>query len=293
MTDDVTTNRGAAAASALESRAVRDVTTLERMYGQDDLAESPVFGGGFCNFGFWRSPPRTHSPRERAEASAALYQEVFESLGQVDPRARAVEVGVGRGWGARMGIEQFRFESIVGVDVSPEQIDRLRRWQGELVDDGRLEGRVGRAESLPVEAAACDALYSVEALQHVESQDAFAREAARVLRPDGALAVTTFFLREPGDLERMRPLLPTVAKGITRPTTVEELTRSLERHGFRDVQVREIGAHVFPAFDAWLAIIGERAAERDNWGRNWLKGYEGGLIDYSVVTAVGGANDPS
>lgn len=269
---------------------LREVTTLEWMYGEGDLAESDIFGGGFCNFGYWSSVPRGGSAQPRAVASAAMYRQVFEALGHVDPRRRAVEVGVGRGWGARLGIEEFGFGAIIGVDISPQQIDRLRLCQKDLVGAGRLEGRVGRAESLPIDTRALDALYSVEALQHFTSQESFAREAARVLRPNAGFAVATFFLRKRGHIARLRPLIPTVEQGITRPTAVEELVGPLERCGFEDVRVRAIGADVFPAFDAWLAIIGGRAGERDNWGRNWLKCYEEGWIDYYVVSAIRGAS---
>jgi SAM-dependent methyltransferase len=260
------------------------------MYGERDLAESEVFGGGFCNFGYWTSLPRGYSTQPRAAASAELYRQVFEALERVHPRRRAVEIGVGRGWGARLGIEEFGFGAIIGVDISPHQIDRLRLGQKDLVREGLLEGRVGRAESLPLDTGALDALYSVEALQHFTSQESFAREAARVLRPNAGFAAATFFLRKREHIARLRPLIPTVEQGITRPTAVEELVGPLERCGFEDVRVRAIGADVFPAFDAWLAIIGDRAGERDNWGRNWLTCFEQEWIDYYVVSAIRGAS---
>lgn len=269
---------------------LREVTTLEWMYGEGDLADSDVFGGGFCNFGYWNSVPQGSSAQPRAAASAAMYRQVFEALGYVHPPRHAVEVGVGRGWGARLAIEGFGFETIVGVDISPHQIDRLRLCQKDLVDAGRLEGRVGRAESLPIESRALDALYSVEALQHFTSPESFSREAARVLRPQARFAVATFFLRDPEAIAQLRPLMPTVQQGITRPIAVADLVRSLDLCGFEDVRVRSIGADVFPAFDAWLAIIGERAQERDSWGRNWLKAFEEGWIDYNVVSASRGTS---
>jgi ubiquinone/menaquinone biosynthesis C-methylase UbiE len=272
---------------------LRDVTTLEWMYGEGDLAESEVFGGGFCNFGYWSSMPRGDSAQARAAASAALYRQVLTALGNVDPRRRAMEVGAGRGWGARLAMEEFGFGTIVGIDISPHQIDRLRLCQKDLVDAGRIEGRVGEAESLPIDTDALDALYSVEALQHFTSQESFVREAARVLRPHGGFAVATFFLRKPEHIARLRDLMPTVQHGITRPIAVQELVEPLERCGFRDVRVRSIGADVFPAFDAWLAIIGARAGERDSWGRNWLKCFEEGWIDYHVVSANRSASGPA
>ena len=212
---------------------LREVTTLEWMYGEGDLAESDIFGGGFCNFGYWSSMPQGDFAQPRAAASAAMYRQVLQALSDVDPRRRAVEIGVGRGWGARLAIEEFGFAAIVGVDISSHQIDRLTLCQKDLVAAGRLEGRVGSAESIPIATRTLDALYSVEALQHFTSPESFVGEAARVLRPDGGFAVATFFLREPEHLARLRPLMPTIEQGITRPIAVEDLSRRWSAAGSR------------------------------------------------------------
>ena len=47
------------------------------MYGEGDLAETELFKGGYCNFGFWDSIPSVISPEFRAETSTALYREVL------------------------------------------------------------------------------------------------------------------------------------------------------------------------------------------------------------------------
>ncbi|HEX8223853.1 MAG TPA: methyltransferase domain-containing protein [Allosphingosinicella sp.] len=256
------------------------------MYGDGDLAESQVFTGGFCNFGYWEEMPTTEDMSARTEASAALYRKLFEHLaGSSGVTGPALEVGAGRGMGSRIGLTEFGLTKVVGVDRSAQQIERLELWQADLVASGKLEGRVGEGEALPAEAGSFDAFYSVEAIQHLTSVSEFVGEAWRVLRPRGRFAVTTFFLRQARHIDDVRRLIPTVASGITRPTAIGEFVLALEDAGFRNLRVQSIGDHVFAGFDRWLAILGNKAEEQDNWGRSWLKCFEANWIDYYIVDA--------
>lgn len=265
---------------------MRQITTLDWMYGDGDLAESRVFTGGFCNFGYWEELPTTEDMSARTEASAALYRKLFEQLaGPSGVTGPALEVGAGRGMGSRVGLTRFGLAKVVGVDRSAQQIERLEHWQADLIASGKLEGRIGAAEALPAEAESFDAVYSVEAIQHLASVSGFVGEARRVLRPRGRFAVTTFFLREARDIGEVRTLIPTVASGITRPIAIDEFVSLLEEAGFRNLRVQSIGDHVFAGFDRWLAILGDKAEEQDNWGRNWLKCFEANWIDYYIVDA--------
>ena len=63
-----------------DTATVREVRTLEWMYGEGDLAESEVFKGGFCNFGYWDSLPASASHQARAQASEALYRKLLDRL---------------------------------------------------------------------------------------------------------------------------------------------------------------------------------------------------------------------
>ena len=259
------------------------------MYGEGDLADTPPFEGGYCNFGYWESVPDVISPESRAETSRALYRQILNELLPADRDRRGerlVEIGVGRGHGARLALEEYGAASVAGVDASPMQIERVRRFQHDLVERGRLDARVGTAEAMPLETAAFDALYSVEVLQHFQSIAAFAREAARVLAPHGRLALTTFFLRHEAHFGAVAQRIPTIARQITRITPIDALERQLRGVGFSRIHIASIGAHVFPGFDRWLETLGDAAGERDGWGRNWLRCFDAGWIDYYTVFAA-------
>jgi ubiquinone/menaquinone biosynthesis C-methylase UbiE len=262
------------------------------MYGEGDLAQTELFEGGYCNFGYWETVPAFISPQFRAETSKALYQEVLKVLLPVrgGQDCCLIEVGAGRGYGARVAVEDYSARHVMAIDQSPMQIERLRRCQIELVDAGRLDASVGSAEALPVEGSAFDALYSVEALQHFYSKKKFAQEAARVLRPNGRLAVTTFFLNEAVHFNAVSQMIPTVEHQITRVTPIGDFALDLEQNGFQQVRIHSIGAKVFPGFDRWLETVGDNTGDKGSWGRNWLKCYLAGLIDYYLVDATRSEN---
>ncbi|GAB3000038.1 hypothetical protein GCM10027184_65310 [Saccharothrix stipae] len=250
---------------------------LRRVYGTGDLAALPVFAGGFINFGYWRDVDLAGevTVEQRVATQEALYEVVLDALA-VRAGDRVLEVGSGRGLGARSVLR--RDPALVrGVDLVPEQVARA----AEANDDPRVAFVQGSSDDLPFPDASFDALLSVEAAQHFEDVQGFARDSARVLAPGGRIAVTTFFARAEGAGPRLAELLRTFASGLDRAHPVDDVLRDLREAGFADVTARSIGEHVWRGLDRWL----ELGPHRDRWDRNWLRAAELGLVDYYLVTA--------
>jgi SAM-dependent methyltransferase len=97
----------------------------------------------------------------------------------------AVEIGCGLG---RMCLSlSERFDRVIGVDVSPEMIERARG----LVKSDRISFVVGDGATLPgVEDGSVDVVYAFTVFQHIPSVGVIERyieEAGRVLRGGGLL----------------------------------------------------------------------------------------------------------
>ncbi|MFJ6670239.1 class I SAM-dependent methyltransferase [Actinosynnema sp. NPDC091369] len=250
---------------------------LRRAYGAGDLAALPVFAGGFINFGYWAGIPLDGelTVEHRIASERALYDLVVDAVG-VGPGDRVIEVGSGRGVGARRVL--LREPALVrGVDLMPEQVARAAAAN----DDPRVVFVQGSCDDLPFPGGSFDALLSVEAAQHFEDVPAFARESARVLAPGGRLAVTTFFTRTGDAGARLAGVLRTFATGLDRAHRVDDVLRDLRAAGFADVRADSIGEHVWRGLDRWLA----QGPRPDGWDRNWLPAFERGLVDYYLVTA--------
>ena len=123
------------------------------------------------------------------------------SLGQ-DPRWRrflvsrvdagegdtVLDVATGTGAVAAELLRQKRCR-VVGLDQSPEMLSEARRRLGD-----RVELVEGRAESLPFDDGAFDALTFTYLLRYVDDPAETLRELARVVRPGGTVASLEFAL---------------------------------------------------------------------------------------------------
>jgi cyclopropane fatty-acyl-phospholipid synthase-like methyltransferase len=253
------------------------------MYGADDLGSSALFSGNFINFGYWQElTPGLISLEERTESQANLYRTVLRRL-EIAPTNVALEVGCGIAVGTALALREFNPRAVHGLDLSPDQLDRARRLNTELLthQPDRFVLRQGSALEIPYTGGQFDKCYSVEPAQHFENLAAFASETYRVLRPGGRLAVTTFFTTYPAALAELRRLIATIDSGVDVVAPIDSFRDDLLEVGFANVRIHSIGDHVWRGFDAWMG----QTEYRDGWGRNWLAAYHRGLIDYYLITA--------
>lgn len=106
----------------------------------------------------------------------------------VQPRRKQLAIEIGPGLGRICAALADHFDSVVGVDVSAEMVERARA----LVDNPRVVFEVGNGKDLGIiESGRADFVTTFTVLQHLPSRDlvqGYLREAARILAPGGVLA---------------------------------------------------------------------------------------------------------
>ena len=101
-------------------------------------------------------------------------------------RRRCIEIGCGAGRITRplLGV----FDSVVAIDVSPEQIQTSRRLLGD--DAARVDYHIVTAPRVNVPAQSCDGMYSTEVFQHFSDfwmLETYLREVFQALQPGGTI----------------------------------------------------------------------------------------------------------
>jgi demethylmenaquinone methyltransferase/2-methoxy-6-polyprenyl-1,4-benzoquinol methylase len=108
----------------------------------------------------------------------------------VPPLSTVLDVATGTGAVARRLLD--RGCTVTGLDQSPQMLAVARERLG-----ARGVFLEGRAESLPFEDGAFDALTFTYLLRYVDEPDAVLRELVRVVRPGGTVAMLEFFVPRP------------------------------------------------------------------------------------------------
>ncbi|HWC27376.1 MAG TPA: class I SAM-dependent methyltransferase [Solirubrobacteraceae bacterium] len=138
-----------------------------------------MHGYAFMNYGYAPLSGSGASDGEGEDLSAALYARV---AGAVDLSGKDVlEVGCGRGGGADLVARTLGPRSVTGIDFAEGAIREAR----SRFSSPNLRFAIGDAENLPSDPNSFDAVLNVESSHCYPDVGRFAREVARVLRPQG------------------------------------------------------------------------------------------------------------
>jgi ubiquinone/menaquinone biosynthesis C-methylase UbiE len=98
---------------------------------------------------------------------------------------RVLDIACGEGYGS--ALLSRNAAHVTGVDVSLEAIEHARQAYGSARN---VEFRSGSCTRIPLPDGSVDLVVSFETIEHIEEQQAFLDEVARVLTPDGVLLVS-------------------------------------------------------------------------------------------------------
>jgi|GEM_PF-86407 C_GCAxxG_C_C family probable redox protein len=129
---------------------------------------------------------------------------------------------------------------VIGVDMTPEMVSRARE-NAEKAGLKNVEFRLGEIEHLPAEDKSVDVIISNCVINLSPEKEKVFRDAYRVLKPGGRLAVSDVVATSPLP-EEVRKDLSLISACIGGAERVEAIKRMLEEIGFEEVKVTPVEA---------------------------------------------------
>jgi len=162
------------------------------------------------------------------------------AIAALRPGQTVLDLGAGAGFDAFIAARAVGpTGKVIGVDMTPEMVAKARA-NAKKSGYAQVEFRLGEIEALPVADASVDAIISNCVINLCPDKRPVYREAFRVLRAGGRLAVSDVVAREelPDEVKRDLALHSGCLAGATVQAELETILREA---GFTDIAIRAKG----------------------------------------------------
>jgi SAM-dependent methyltransferase len=159
-----------------------------------------------------------------------------QAIASLSPGETVLDLGSGAGFDCFLAAREVgETGRVVGVDMTPEMIETARE-NAEENGTEQVEFRLGEIEHLPVADGTVDVVISNCVVNLSPDKPQVFREAYRVLRPGGRLAISDVVLTAPVPAD-LRADPESVASCVAGASRIERLEAMLRDAGFEGVAI--------------------------------------------------------
>ena len=201
------------------------------------------------------------------------------AIADLKPGEVVVDLGSGAGFDALLAAEKIgRKGRFIGVDMTPEMLERARTNAVNAGYARTVEFREGLIEALPVASGSADVIISNCVINLSPDKTAVFGEALRVLKPGGRLVISDILLTE--------PLPPEIAQSaaaligcIAGAETEEVYLGHMRDAGFTDIEFTRQPADAMFGLVSADPVVGAAIAE---YGIERARKVAGTVFSYTI-----------
>jgi SAM-dependent methyltransferase len=159
------------------------------------------------------------------------------ALASLKPGETVVDLGSGGGFDCFLAAKQVgETGRVIGVDMTPEMVSKARK-NAEKMGTGNVEFRLGEIENLPVGDNSVDIVMSNCVVNLSPDKLEVYRDAYRVLKPGGRLAISDILATAPLP-EEFKANLALLAACVGGAETFGGTEQVLRKAGFKDITIK-------------------------------------------------------
>jgi arsenite methyltransferase len=158
------------------------------------------------------------------------------ALASLKPGETVVDLGSGGGFDCFLAAKQVgETGQVIGVDMTPDMLSRAR-MNAEKMKTTNVEFRLGEIENLPVADNTADIIMSNCVINLSPDKLKVYREALRILKPGGRLAIADIVATQPlpPDIQQNLALVSACVGGAA---TIDDTKAMLREAGFADIRI--------------------------------------------------------
>ncbi len=158
------------------------------------------------------------------------------ALASLQPGETVVDLGSGGGFDCFLAAKQLgEAGRVIGVDMTPDMLSKARANAAKIQADN-VEFRLGEIEHLPVADNTADIIMSNCVINLSPDKLNVYREAYRILKPGGRLAISDIVALAPLP-EEIRQNLALVSACVGGAATIDDTRDMLTRAGFENIKI--------------------------------------------------------
>jgi tocopherol O-methyltransferase len=206
--------------------------------------------GEHIHHGYWISGDET-----KEEAQIQLIEHLVQAA-NIRPGSKILDIGCGTG-GSSIYLAKRHNVEATGITISPVQVDLANKAAAKA--DVRAKFLVMDAEHMQFEER-FDAIWSVESVSHYRDIPGFFTSAAKVLRPNGTVALIDWFKRpnlNPADYKKK--IVPIEKGMLVELETMQEYEAWMKSSGLKIIDSEILNGHCAKSWDLAVDIIQKKS----------------------------------